>query len=243
MKDFVFIMIRHINSEKTNKFWIECYNCIRKFYEEKIIIIDDNSDVKYVNDFGMTLINVEFVQSEYPKRGELLPYYYFYKNKYADNAVIIHDSVFIQNKVYFDNMTENIKFLWHHDHLWDDEVNEKRLIKTLNRSNELINIYDNYKSQWYVCVGVMSFISHKFLTELQDKFNFFNLLDHIESRNDRMCLERIFALLCIALEQRLVFNPSIFGIQYNYDRLYEDYNENKNRGLELPDFTKVYTGR
>ena len=66
MKDFVFIMVRHINSEQTNNYWIECYNCIREFYPEiKIVIIDDNSDVKYINDFGMSFINVEFVQSEY----------------------------------------------------------------------------------------------------------------------------------------------------------------------------------
>jgi hypothetical protein len=242
-KEFVFIMVRHISSEETNNYWIECYNCIRKFYEEKIIIVDDNSDIQYINDFGMTFINVEFVQSEYPKRAELLPYYYFYKNKYADHAVMIHDSVFIQNKFYFDNMTENIRFLWHHCHLWDDEVNEKRLLKTLNYSDGLFDIYDQHKDRWHLCVGVMSFISHQFLSKLQDRFKFFNLLDHIESRNDRMCLERIFGLLCTVLEPRLRFNPSIFGIQYRWGYTYDNYKQGKIHNTELPDFTKVFTGR
>ena len=38
-----FIILRNVNSELTNKYWIHCYNCIRKYYpENKIIIIDDN---------------------------------------------------------------------------------------------------------------------------------------------------------------------------------------------------------
>ena len=37
-------MLRHVNNTETNKYWIHCYNCIRKYYpENKILIIDDNS--------------------------------------------------------------------------------------------------------------------------------------------------------------------------------------------------------
>ena len=214
MENFVFIIIRHINSEETNKYWIESYNCIREFYPNtKIIIIDDNSDIKYVNDFGLNFENVEFVKSEFPKRGELLPYYYFYKNKYAEKAVIIHDSVFIKGKLDFEKYNNiNVKFLWHHNHLWDDENNEKRLIKTLDNCEELLKLYDK-KDSGVLCFGVMSFISHEFITKIQDKYKIFNLLEHIKSRSDRMCLERIFGLLCIAIEPKLNNNPSIFGIK------------------------------
>jgi hypothetical protein len=199
--------------------------------------------VKYINDFGMSLINVEFVQSEYHKRGELLPYYYFYKNKYADNAVIIHDSVFVQNKIDFKNVDDNFKFLWHHGHLWNDQVNEKRLIRTLKYSDALLKLYEK-KDEWYLCVGVMSFISHQYLTKIQDTFKIFNLLDHITTRNDRMCLERIFGLLCMALEPKFHPNkPSVFGIQYRWGYTYENYKQDKSHHTNLPDFTKVWSGR
>ena len=82
----VFIIIRHVNSEITNNYWIEAYMCIRNIYQDiKIIIIDDNSNYNYIN-YDFRLINTEIIQSEFTKCGELLPYYYFYKNKYAQKA-------------------------------------------------------------------------------------------------------------------------------------------------------------
>ena len=71
-----FIVLRHVNNELTNKYWIYSYHCIRKFYPENfIIIIDDNSDYKYITD--EKLYKTKIINSEFPKRGELLPYYYF----------------------------------------------------------------------------------------------------------------------------------------------------------------------
>jgi hypothetical protein len=240
---FVFIIIRHINSIETNQYWLECYNCIRQHHPTtEIIIIDDNSDPKYIDNLGYTFDNVEFVQSEFPKRGELLPYYYFYKNKYADNAVILHDSVFIQHKIDFENAKVDIKFLWHHIHTWDDEANETRLINTLDNSDELLKLYEK-KDDWVLCVGVMSFISHKFISQLQDKYKIFNLLHHVSSRNDRMCLERIFGLLCIALLPEINKGPSIFGIQNRWGYSYESYKYDKSFSQSLPVYTKVWTGR
>ena len=242
--NFVFIMIRYISSELTNNYWIESYKCIREHYPKtKVIIIDDNSNETFINDFGLTFENVEFVKSEFPRRGELLPYYYFYKNKYADRAVIIHDSVFVKDKVDFENIINlNIKFLWTHRHDWNDEVNETRLLETLNNSDELLQLYDNQDS-WKMCVGVMSFISHEFITKIQDTFKIFNLLDHVTTRSDRMALERVFAVLCIALEPNLNNNPSIFGIQYKWDYRYHHYIHDKQMLFGLPRFTKVFTGR
>ena len=40
-----FIILRHVNNEVTNQYWLHCYECIRKYYpENKIMIIDDNSN-------------------------------------------------------------------------------------------------------------------------------------------------------------------------------------------------------
>ena len=91
---FGFIIIRHVNSEKTNKYWNHNIRLIRRFYPFRlIVIIDDNSNYDYVKaEFDYK--NIRVVQSEFPGRGELLPYYYFLKYKFFKNAVILHDSVY-----------------------------------------------------------------------------------------------------------------------------------------------------
>ena len=49
MDSYGFIITRHVNSEKTNKYWNKCVRCIRKFYPlRKIIIIDDNSNSDFI---------------------------------------------------------------------------------------------------------------------------------------------------------------------------------------------------
>jgi hypothetical protein len=35
------IFTRHVNSEKSNKYWNECYHCIRTFYPTNLIKISD----------------------------------------------------------------------------------------------------------------------------------------------------------------------------------------------------------
>ena len=44
-----FIMLRHVNSISTNKYWIYSYDCIRKYYPDNtILIIDDNSNYEFI---------------------------------------------------------------------------------------------------------------------------------------------------------------------------------------------------
>ena len=57
---FGFILLRHVNSEKTNFYWQECYKCIRKYYSNKIIIIDDSSKEEFIK-FDFDLINCNIV--------------------------------------------------------------------------------------------------------------------------------------------------------------------------------------
>ena len=79
MNNYGFIITRHVNSELTNKYWNNCVKCIRRFYPyRKIVIIDDNSNKDFVKSF-YNFDNVEIIESKFPGRGELLPYYYFHK--------------------------------------------------------------------------------------------------------------------------------------------------------------------
>ena len=88
MKEFGFIILRHVSKPGHNRLWINCYQQIRKFYKAAIVIIDDNSKQSIVK--KIPLINCTIIQSEFPGRGEILPYYYMFKKKLFGKALILH---------------------------------------------------------------------------------------------------------------------------------------------------------
>jgi hypothetical protein len=252
--EFGFIIIRHVNSEKTDLYWKECYSCIRKYYDYIILIIDDNSNPMYIKN-DIELIHCIIIPSEFPKRGELLPYYYFHKYHIFENAIILHDSTFIQSKINIDN-SNNVKFLWDFEHHWNDTKNEITMIHNMSKNNDmyysLLKLYED-KSKWNGCFGVQSIINHSFLTELDNKYNFLSLIQYVTTREDRMSLERIFALICCHLKENKIettfgdinnytYNVSKYkNIPYNYtfDNYYYDKQNNRINGS----IVKVRTGR
>jgi len=240
-----FIIIRHVNSEITNLLWQECYKCIRVFYDNPIVIIDDNSDSNFITTLEMT--NVTLIQSEYPKRGELLPYYYFLKGAWFDTAVILHDSVFIQCLINFDKPN---RYLWHFvSHGNDDTVNEIEYIVKLQNKKPLLDLYLS-KDKWYGCFGVMSIITHKVICDIEAKYNFFILLDTVVSRTQRMAIERVFAVI-LAYESGLNKGDcSYFGniekyCKWSFSEKYtivDYFRDKKANNIKLP-IVKLWSGR
>ena len=244
---FGFIIIRHVNSEKTNNYWIESYKCIRKYYDNKIIIIDDNSNYAFIK-YDSNIINIcncEIIQSEYHKRGEILGYYYFYKHHFFEKAVIIHDSVFINKYIDFDKYND-IKFIWHFTHGWFQKDDEARLLSNLNNNSGIHELY-NHTNKMHGCFGTQSVLTYNFLNNIVNKYNIFNLVNYICDRIERMNFERIFALMCINECCDLIINPSIFGIIHDYTRFgytYDEYIKDKiHNKLEHMEIIKVWTGR
>jgi hypothetical protein len=238
-----FILTRHVNSEETNLLWIEAYNSIRHIYPlNMIMIIDDNSNQSFIKiPADLNLLNTFIIQSEFPQRGEILAYYYFNKYQLFDTAVIIHDSVFIKEPIDFSNI-EDIQFLWHFYHDWDDEANEKKIIKTLQDTNTLLNFYDN-KDKWVGCFGCQSVISRAFLEKLISNYKIFDLFSIVNTRQNRMAFERIFALICTFEKPELCDSPSIFGNIISYCKwgsTYKDYKKSEKNTLPL---VKVWSGR
>jgi hypothetical protein len=185
-----FIILRHVNSITTNNYWIYCYECIRKYYpENNIIIIDDNSNKEYLTQHK--LYKTTIINSEYPKRGELLPYIYYLRNNFFDIAVIIHDSVFI-NK-YIDFNIEEYQIIWDFEHTWDQIEDETNIIKIFN-DEKLYNFYNN-KTLWTGCFGGMTIIRYDYLKSINNKYNLDLLLNKILSRHNRCSFERIIAVL------------------------------------------------
>jgi hypothetical protein len=201
-KEIGFIILRHVNSAITNEYWKECYRCIRYFYpSNKILIIDDNSDKDFLTYHVDTreLYNTTTIQSEYPKRGEFLPYYYYLKNKFCDTAVILHDSVFIQRPINFN--VDEYKMLWHFpSYLMKDGQSSRKQIEQMRALGHqgLNQMYEYfYLNKFNGCFGAMSIITYNYLNEINNIFKIDKLLPHITCRISRCAFERVFSFLLI----------------------------------------------
>lgn len=233
MRTLGFIIIRHVRDEPSGKFWIKCYESIRNFYPENLIlIIDDNSDHNYIE--NISLYNTLIIQSEYHGRGELLPYYYYAKHKLFDMAFILHDSTIVNSKFNIDNIFD-YKIIFSFEHGWDTPEAELKMLEVFNNS-ELIEFYKN-KNLWKGCFGCMSVITHDYISYLNEKYDFSKLLPVVLNRNDRCCFERIVACLL----QINVKHESLLGDIHAYMDWGTTY-DNVNNYTHLP-LIKHWYGR
>jgi hypothetical protein len=257
MNNFGFIITRHVNSEKTNRYWNHSIKLLRFFYPtKKIVIIDDNSDTNFLKaDYEYN--NLEIIQSEFPGRGELLPYYYFIKNKFFENAVIIHDSVFFHKRINFEVLNgTNVLPLWYFDADIENVSNSLKLIEKLKNK---FNIQDklNYSivstfsimsnKKWSGCFGCQSYINHNFLLHIENKYNISSLTNVVQNRADRCCLERIMGCIFCTEYPRTNKSKSIFGNILKYPLTgkytYDMYKIDLEKGTLKRDVVKVWTGR
>ena len=185
-----FIILRSVRDSATNKYWINSYECIRKFYPDNhILIIDDNSVPEHITDHPTH--KTTRIQSEYPGRGELLPYYYYLKNKLFDTAVILHDSAFINKPLNLD--ISGYRMIWDFEHDWDQVEDETRMLEIFN-DKDLSEFHRN-KSIWYGCFGGMSIITHEYLMMINNKFDLSLLLPMVLTRYNRCSFERVISVL------------------------------------------------
>ena len=253
MSSFGFIITRHVNSENTNRYWNHSVKLLRVLYPmKKIVIIDDNSNQLFVKaEFNYK--NVEVIQSEFHGRGELLPYFYYIKNKFFENAVIIHDSVFFHKRVNFELLANiNVIPLWYFNPDKENINNTLRITKALNNSypieHKLINddVIGMPQIKWYGCFGVQCYINHNFLLQLEEKYNITKLVVNIKCRPDRCCLERILGCIFYNDNPKILHQKSIFGNIANHHKWgnysFDEYMNNI-RNNTIPKIVKVWTGR
>jgi hypothetical protein len=256
MDDFGFIIIRHVNSEKTNKYWNHNVKLLRTLYPlKKIVIIDDNSNYDYVkSEFDYN--NLELVQSEFPGRGELLPYYYYLKYKFFANALIIHDSVFLHRRINFEKLNGiNVIPLWFFYSDTENIENTKRIVRYLKNNMNIYNKITNSKEftllkmrtdEWFGCFGVQSYINLKFLQAIQEKYDIMNLIHPVRCRADRCCLERIFGAIFFTENSKIIKTKSMFGNIMTYQKWgysFDDYMDDLKKGNLPRSVIKVWTGR
>ena len=258
MTNYGFIITRHVNSEITNKYWNHSVKCIKRLYpDKKIVIIDDNSNNDFLKaDHEYPNAEVEIIQSEFSGRGELLPYYYYNKHKWFDNAIIIHDSVFFHRRIQFEQLiTSRIKVM----PLWFFYPDKENVSNTMRISSQLHNNIDITKlvswndhvlglnkTQWFGCFGVQSFINCDFLGHLERRYKISNMLKAVNCRLDRCSLERIFGAIFFTEYQKIKKVKSVFGNIYQYQRWGYNFNEYENdlKRNQVPRAViKVWTGR
>jgi hypothetical protein len=254
MSDYGFIITRHVNSEKTNKYWNNCVKLLRTFYPfRKIVIIDDNSNYEYVN-AEFEYKNVEFIQSEFRGRGELLPYYYFLKYKFFNNAVIIHDSVFFHKRIAFEKLNgTKVIPLWFFYPDKEDIDNRKRIMRHLKNYQILDNKLSNEPimlglphDKWFGCFGVQSYINLHFLEGIEQKYGITKLISAVQCRRDRCCLERIFGCIFFTECQNIIQQKSLLGNIMKYQTWgysYDEYMEHLKKGTIPAPVVKVWSGR
>ncbi|CAH6419311.1 Hypothetical protein HVR_LOCUS513 [uncultured virus] len=238
--DFGLVMIRHVNSEATNLYWRESYHCMRRFYSEPILIIDDNSNPIFLNSEGINLINCTIVKGEFTGAGEILGYYYFHKLHPFKKAVVVHDSTFFNQRIDFSKV-EDVQFMWGFRHFWDEDYPTISLISHFDDCPELIRMYVN-KPGWDGCFGVMSVIEWDFLDKMEHRHKFLDIIvNKINSRPQRMLIERIYATVCqVNAKSRII---PLLGDIHAYCRHTMSFQDHiSGNAAHLP-LTKIWTGR
>jgi hypothetical protein len=254
MDSFGFIIIRHVNSEKTNMYWNHNVKLLRTLYPfRKIVIIDDNSNYNYVkSEFDYK--NIEIIQSEFHGRGELLPYYYYLKHKFFTNALIIHDSVFLHKKINFEKLNGiNVIPLWFFYSDTENVENTKRIASYLKNSIVITNkitkeltLLGMKTNEWFGCFGVQSYINLQFLERIQEKYNIINLIHAVKCRADRCCLERIFGVIFFTENPSVIKIKSMFGNIMTYQQWgysFDEYMIDLKKSTIPKNVIKVWTGR
>ena len=309
MQSFGFIITRHVRDEKTNLYWNLNVSLLRKLYPMRIIvIIDDNSDYKYVhhlsfnesilsarmdasndinnlnNATNVSATNVDatkyckilpknhhknllVIQSEYPGRGELLPFIYYaqHGHKWFKNAVIIHDSTFFHTRIPFEKCNHPVMPLWHHLYDGENSYNLLRITQQLTNNYkvfEYINAHINTNNSMIdklkvnanannkntvLCFGCQCYINLSLLQHIYHKYTLFNLINVIRTRIDRCSLERILGILFSIEYLNYIRKKSFLGdimaspkaFQYTFDHYMEDIRLHK----KLLPISKVWSGR
>jgi len=237
--EYNFIITRHVSSELTNNYWIECCKCIRKFYTNPIIIIDDNSNEEYLTkDKEKKIDNLTVINSEFIGRGEYLPFYYMIKLKFCKKAIIMHDSCFIQSKL--PKLLEPVNIFWNSTHRWD---NTESILEKL-KSNGNNNLFDFFKKdKWELSFGAILSISLDYLLKLDENYKITHLKNKILNREDRIDFERLIGLFICHYNKTNNIKTKILFCKIhnycNYGLTWDSYLNKKHKNSIF----KVWTGR
>lgn len=215
-KSYVFVILRNIQKTSDNDLWLSAYQSIRQYYTNQIVIIDDNSSL---NTFNGKLVNTEIIQSEYNGAGEILPYHYFLKEKWADTMIFFHDSMILHRAFTDDELDHEVVLHWHFNEK-DKAIIKKTvaLLSYLTKSTEIEEYALN--GSWNGVFGGTSIIDLTVLEMLEEKYKITNLVNFIRTRKQRQLVERVLGIL-LCYEKNVTSN---FGDILKYPKNFETNN-------------------
>jgi len=209
MDNYTFVILRHVTKQLNNsdEIWKECYKSIRLFYNNKIIIIDNNSDYTIIKN-DIELENCQVINSSMFNSRLFSPFYELLNIDF-ERAIIIHDGVIFQKFVDFNNF-EDVKFIWHFNMKQYDDIKliEKQL-SVLTNNTELFNIFK--KKQFIGCMGGCLAITKQFLMKLEEKYKISNFKNIINNQQDAIAFERTISVLCFSEKPNLINDISFEG--------------------------------
>jgi len=189
-KSYVFVMLRNLRTTRDNDLWITSYNKIRQFYTNKIVIIDDNSSINTVNG---KLVNTEVIMSEWNGAGEILPYYYYLKHRWADRMIFLHDSMFLSRPFSHAELDGAVKFHWYFAN--KDLGGKFSTYLSLLKNHEALVEYAAGLT-WKGCFGGAAMIDFTVVQQLEETYALFSkLVSAIRSRKERELFERILGIV------------------------------------------------
>ena len=251
-ENYTVYILRHMNDEITSKYWKLCYQKLRALYPNiKVVVVDDNSLDQYtVYDstyqdvtfyYSQNEASVEFDTKELTKRGELLPFYYYYTYGTTKYALFLHDSVFINSPIN--------DFIYETDYLalW----NFQKHASSEKYCTEVLESFDGLamEEEWAGVFGGMSVISRDYIEELNSTFDFLLiLLYEINERKKRMTLERLLGICYFTMRgkaQKALFGDihcNCAATNMNWGLTWEMYQELGHSLQNMP-IVKVWSGR
>jgi hypothetical protein len=251
---FGFILTRHVTSTAVNKYWNHCVRLLRKSYPgTPIIIIDDNSRPEFVFVDPDIAEDLVVIHSEYPGRGELLPYIYFLRHRWFPRAVILHDSIFIQRRIPFDQVHLPAIPLWHAPRDRENVANVVRLTAAMTPAAARLTCYSTGvlralgEERGSICFGAMAVIQWTFLNHIETKYGLTQLIPIIRIRADRCSFERVLGAIFCAECPMLRTYPSLFSyigdVYMAHKYTWAQYENDYTCGRVSAPIVKVWTGR
>ncbi len=220
-KSYVFVILRHLRNPSDNDLWISSYNSIRRFYTNKIVIIDDNSSMNTVNG---KLYETDIIYSDYPGAGECLPYFYFLMHRWADRMIFLHDTMFLHRPFLPSEVDTTLRFHWHFDPTDKEFIPRLQQLLTSFKQHEPLTSFLSSAptTAWKACFGVAGVIDLSVANQLEEKYKLFSTaVLMIRNRRDREMMERLFGL--VAFHEKLVTTDqcSTFGSILQYPKCFE----------------------
>jgi hypothetical protein len=209
MNNYTFVILRHVTKQLNNsdEIWKECYKSIRLFYNNKIIIIDNNSDYNIIKN-DIELKNCEIINSS-AFNSRLFSPFYELLNIDFERAIIIHDGVIFKKFVDFSKF-EEVKFIWNFNMKQYDDINLIEGQLSVLKNNNIL--FDIFRKKYFVgCMGCCLAITKPFLMKLEEKYKISSLKNIIKNQQDAIAFERTISVLCFSEKPNLINDISFEG--------------------------------